>query len=40
VIEHVLADAPVGDGPAAAPGPRVLALVVVEIVACGAGLVL
>jgi hypothetical protein len=39
VLEHVLADAPVGHGPAAATGPRLLALVVVETVACGTGLV-
>jgi hypothetical protein len=39
VLEHVLTDAPVGDGTAAATGPRLLELMVVDVVGCGSGLV-
>ena len=37
VLEHVIADAPVGHGPTPAGGPRLLVLVVVQIVPSGTG---
>ena len=37
VVEHVIADAPVGHGPTPAGGPRLLVLVVVQIVPSGTG---